>query len=86
LVVVLGALFVMLFALSYPYDGAAVLNPRYLLPEVTPMTACLGLGLAQLERTRTQRYDRSLGLLVVALTILAIGIVAALVLLERFGR
>src|SRR5262249_7072119 len=43
---VLGVLFVMLFALVYPFDEFAVLNPRYLLPVATPMTACFGMTLA----------------------------------------
>lgn len=52
LVVFLGGFFLLLFALTYTWDGEAVLNARYFLPTSTPMSACLAFGLARLERSR----------------------------------
>lgn len=43
----------MWFALAYPYDHIAALNPRYLLSQVMPMCACLGFGLAKAEGLAT---------------------------------
>jgi hypothetical protein len=84
--IVLVIFFLMLFALTYPYDGGAVSNPRYLLPQVTPMAACLGLALADLEQHRSHRTKRALASLLLGLTLVAIGTVAALVFFERFGN
>lgn len=76
---VLNMLFVSLFALVYPLDDGAVLNARYLLPASVPMCACLGTTLAKLER------GPPVAQVARALTIAAIGIVAALVVYERWG-
>jgi hypothetical protein len=85
-VTLLGIFFVMMFALVYPYDWAAALNPRYLLPEATPISACFGFGLARLEEIATKPgLSGKAAYLLVAVTILAIGLVAALLLFERFG-
>lgn len=78
-VVILGVWFSSSFALVYPYDSLAVLNPRYLLPETAPLAACLGIALGQL---RGARWKRGLAHGVV---LLATAIVAVLVLIERFG-
>jgi hypothetical protein len=86
-VTVLGILFVLMFPLVYPYDWAAALNPRYLLPEAAPISACFGFGLARLEEIGTKPgIAGKLAHFLVAATILAIGLVAALLLFERFGR
>jgi hypothetical protein len=84
--IVLGVFFVMLFALTYPFDGTAVLNPRYLLPQAAPISFCLGLGLARLqELTRRRGVQGALAALVSGFTLLAIGVIAVLVVFERFG-
>ena len=71
--------FVFLFALAYPYDGSAVLNPRYLLAAAAPMCACLGLGLALLpEGTGVRRLAH-------ASTFLALAAVTWLLVWQRFG-
>jgi hypothetical protein len=85
LLVILSVFSGMTFALLYPFDNIAVLNPRYLLPGVTPMCACAAVGLARLESTRrrggTAGALSSLGL-VVAAALLAC--VTALLLYLRF--
>jgi len=76
----------MWFALAYPWDGSAVLNPRYLLPQAMPMSACLGLALAELETAARRRPCRSLaakGILLATLGLIAV--VAVLLIYERFG-
>jgi hypothetical protein len=77
--ILLGLLFVVLFALTYPYDWAAVLNPRYLLPVSTPMSACLALAVAQSARPRFQRA------VLVAVLLAAIAAVGALLVHTRLG-
>lgn len=74
------------FALAYPFDDMAVLNPRYLLSEVTPMCACLGLATAELEG-RAQRMDirGALSALGIRVLLVLIGLVAILLVYERFG-
>jgi ABC-type Na+ efflux pump permease subunit len=72
--------FVMMFALVYPLDNNAVLNPRYLLPIATPMTACFGLGLSAFP---TGRWKSTLVHLLAFAAIIA---VTVLVVVERFGR
>ena len=79
-VIGLGAFFVMFFGLAYPYDWDAVVNPRYLLPIATPMSACLGFGLARLERAREPRRRALL-----VLTLAAIAVVTILVVHMRWG-
>jgi hypothetical protein len=79
-VIGLGGFFVMLFGLVYPYDWDAVLNPRYLLPISTPMSACLGFGLARLERAK-EPWRRAL----LVLTLTAIALVTILVVHMRWG-
>ncbi|MEO8180609.1 MAG: hypothetical protein ABI895_17375, partial [Deltaproteobacteria bacterium] len=82
----LGTLFVLLFALVYPYDHMAVLNPRYLLPQAAPMSACLGLLLARFEQAQTRRrFAGGLATLLIVATLVAIGAVTLLVVYERFG-
>ncbi len=78
-IIVFGVMFPGLFALAYPYDHAAVLNPRYFLPISTPMAACLGIALAQLEAAPWKR------LVAHAVVFVTIACVAVLVLYERFG-
>jgi hypothetical protein len=76
---VLTVVFVSLFALVFPYDDAAVLNARYLLPASTPMAACLGMTLARLERgPPPARIAR-------AAIMAAIALVVVLVVYERWG-
>jgi hypothetical protein len=75
------------FALAYPYDHTAVLNPRYLLSQVMPMSAGLGLALAELQilgarRGALGRVARVLPLALLALIFLAGG----MLIFERFGR
>jgi len=77
--IVLGLFFCSLFALVYPYDYYAVLNPRYLLPGSTAISACLGVAFSRLESGRWKAR------LVRRLLFVAIGIVAALVVYERWG-
>jgi len=74
-------------ALAYPFDNTAVTNPRYLLAQVTPMCACLGLGLAQLEglASRKGRAAR----LAAATLWAVIGCIAAIgcmLMFIRFGK
>jgi hypothetical protein len=71
--------FVMLFALVFPFEDYAVLNPRYLLPAATPMAACLAIALAEGKLAATARWILQ-GLL--ALATVGVGL---LVLWERFG-
>ena len=78
-IIVLGTIFPCLFAIGYPYDNAAVLNPRYLLPISVPMAACLGIALAQM---RTRSWKRRLAQAVV---LGVIACVAMLVVYERFA-
>lgn len=78
--IVLSLFFSSLFALVYPYDEYAVLNPRYLLPGSTAISACLGLAFSRWEAGRWKPR------LVRRLLFIAIGIVAALVVYERWGR
>lgn len=80
-VIALGGFFVMMFTLTFPYDGDAVLNARYFLPLSTPMAACLGFGLARLERARRPSARVLLGA-----TLAAIAAVAILVVQLRWGR
>jgi hypothetical protein len=75
-----GIFFVMLFALTYPYDWDAVVNPRYLLPTSIPMSACLGFGLARLERG-PEAWRRAL----LVITLAAIAAVGILVVHMRWG-
>ncbi|MEY4581756.1 MAG: hypothetical protein RL701_6459 [Pseudomonadota bacterium] len=71
--------FVLLFALVYPFDSSVVLNPRYLLPAAAPMSACLGIALANMP------VAPKLKVALHALTLSLIGIVGALVVYERWG-
>jgi hypothetical protein len=76
----------MSFAMAYPYDHTAVLNPRYLLSQVMPMSACFGLALGQLET-----WGKGRGPLVPlarAAAPLALGLIAVIggmLFFERFG-
>jgi len=72
--------FVFLFALKYPFDHIAVLNPRYQMAAITPMTLCFGLWLGSFD---TRRAVQRIPLL---LSALAIAAVAALLLIGRFGN
>ena len=78
-IIVLGTIFPCLFATGYPYDHAAVLNPRYLLPIAVPMAACLGIASAQISTASWKRR------LAIAVVLGAIACVAILVVYERFG-
>jgi hypothetical protein len=77
---VLVVFFVMLFALVYPFDDNVVLNPRYLLPIATPMAACLGISLAEINLARRNKIALH------AVSLLAIGAVGVLLVFERFGH
>jgi hypothetical protein len=72
--------FVFMFALVYPFDSMAVLNPRYLLAAATPMAACLGLALARLRPGSAWRR------LAHAFSFAGIGAMTVLLLWERFGK
>jgi len=76
---VLVVAFVMLFALVYPFDWGTVLNPRYVLPATTLMSACLGIALGQCETTERRRA------LMHGIVLLGNAAVAALVVYQRFG-
>jgi len=80
IVIALGGFFVMLFALTFPFDGDAVLNARYFLPLSTPIAACLGFGLARLERSR-----RPFPRILLGATLAAIAAVVILVVDLRWG-
>ena len=76
---VLVIAFVFLFALKYPFDGMAVLNPKYLLSAVTPMAACFGLWLSHFqEGSRAWKVAHRL-------SFVGIGLVTVLLITERFG-
>jgi hypothetical protein len=76
----------MSFALAYPLDDSAVLNPRYLLSQVLPMSACLGLTLAQLETEYARRGPLARLLLAVPWGLLAlILVIGGMLIVERFG-
>jgi len=76
----LGVIFPSLFALVYPYDWAAVLNPRYLLPIAMPMSACFGFTLAAWgSGPRALRVARWI-------PCMAVSLIGVLVLYERLGR
>lgn len=68
--------FVMLFALTFPYDDNAVLNPRYLLPIATPMAACWAITLAEARNWKRALHIVSLS---------AIALIGVLLIIERFG-
>jgi hypothetical protein len=76
---ILGALFVGLFALAYPFDNYAVLNPRYLMPISVPMLACWGAWLGSIRN----RWVRGIVHLGFAFCIAA---VTALLWFMRFGK
>jgi hypothetical protein len=80
-VVLLGGFFVMLFALTYVWDGEAVINARYFLPTSVPISVCLAFGLARFERSPTVR-----GRIVLGATLAAIAAMAFLVVYIRWGR
>jgi hypothetical protein len=83
----LGTFSAMRFALAYPYDEIAALNPRYLLSQVMPMSACLSLALSVLEARQASRSPR--GVLARALlwtVVAAIVAIGAMLIYERFGR
>lgn len=73
-------LFVMLFAVVHPADYAAVLKPAYMLAAATPITACLGIALAEAEVSA-----RRVTLLHVA-TLALITAVGAILTVMRFGH
>ena len=76
----------MSFALAYPYDDSAVLNPRYLLSQVMPMSACLGLCLAEVENAIARRGPSAPLLRAVPWGILALILVTGgMLIVERFG-
>jgi len=75
----LGLFFVMLFALKYPLDDNAVLNPRYFMPIVAPMALCLGIWL---DRLRPRSWQRAF---VYSLTYAATFAVSVFLVYQRFG-
>jgi len=75
----LGVFFVMFFALKFPLDDNAVLNPRYFLPIVAPMTLCFGIWL---DRLRQHSWQRAF---VHWLTFVATFAVSVFLVYERFG-
>lgn len=79
--VALLVLFLMAFAVVYPLDDSAVVNPRYLLSAATPLCACLGLALARLRASH-----RGLGRAAIGLCLGSIALVGGLLCFERFGR
>jgi hypothetical protein len=78
----------MWFAMAHPYDHVAALNPRYLLSQIMPMSACLGLMLAELESgTGVKRAAASfLGRAVAWGTLGLVLIIGFMLVYERFGR
>jgi hypothetical protein len=79
LAVTLVVAFVFLFALKFPSDINAVLNPKYLLSATTPFAACFGLWLAHFREGDLPWKIAHV------LSLAAIGLVGVLVVLERFG-
>lgn len=77
--IVMEIAFVLLFALTYPFDWGAVLNPRYLLPATVPISACLGIALMQMRGSHRLRN------LAHAAVLLSIALVGCLVVFQRFG-
>ncbi len=76
----------MWFALAYPWDNIAVLNPRYLLAQVMPMSACLGLWLASIETVGRGRGAAALLARGLVLSVFGLIVLLGLMLLyERFG-
>jgi hypothetical protein len=86
LVPVLCTVSAMWFALAYPYDDSAALNPRYLLSQVMPMSACLGFGLAELEAGSSRGTVLSLLQKVGLWAVLGvIAVIGCMLVYERFG-
>lgn len=79
LAAILGAFFVGLFSLAYPFDNYAVLNPRYLMPISVPMIACFGAWISQIRGS----YRRTAMLAVAWFCILGVG---GLIAFMRFGH
>lgn len=77
--VILGFTFPALFAVTFPHDGAAVLNARYFLPIATPICACMGIALTGLEGPRWRRNLAQGAVLIAAIA------TAILVTYERWG-
>ncbi|HYQ44985.1 MAG TPA: hypothetical protein VER11_23525 [Polyangiaceae bacterium] len=50
LLAVLVVFFAAMFTLIYPIDGMVSTNTRYILSSAAPMSACLGIGLSEIER------------------------------------
>ncbi len=85
-VILLSMFTAWLFALVYPLDNIAVLNPRYLLSQVTPMAACLGFAMADLEAATEQKNARgAVSSLAINATLILIAVVGALLIFERLG-
>jgi hypothetical protein len=76
----------MSFALTFPYDAGAALNPRYLLSAVMPMSACLGLGLGELEAASSRPGSAPhFAKAALWLTLLLIGVIGAMLVRERIS-
>lgn len=82
----LGIASAMSFALAYPYDYLAVLNPGYLLSIVMPMSLCFGLALAELESAASSSGIRAvLARRAPPLALLLIAVIGGMLIYERFG-
>jgi len=82
-----GTGFAMHYALAWPYDHMAIVNPRYLLSQVMPMSACLALALGELEAWGTRRSrSGTIARWLVRLVFGAILLIGAMLVFERFGR
>ncbi len=80
-------LFSMSFALVYPFDTDAVINPRYLLSQAVPMAACLGFALARVEGMRRNGSRAGAAATVfMAAAFAVIGSIAGLLIYIRFAR
>jgi hypothetical protein len=81
-----GTAIAMHYALAWPYDHMAILNPRYLLSQVMPMSACLAFALGDLEALAARRTASArLARWVIGLVLGATVLIGAMLIFERFG-
>ena len=77
----------MKLGLAYPYDFMAAVNPRYLLSQVMPMSACLAFALGELEAVTARRSAYGLvSRIAIGVVFGATVLIAGMLVIERFAR